>query len=258
MSLIDMRVSTLISPAATTHDSLASLITVVDLGTTSYLEGLACQRRCHALVTSHEHPPTILTTEHLPVVTLGKHATREHFVVDEDELRARGLDVVWTDRGGQVTVHGPGQLVVYPIFPMIPPWTPRRLVHVLEETVIGVLQSHGLTTTRDREHPGVWIGERKIAAVGLRIRDRVTMHGLALNVNIDLSLFDGIVPCGLAHRSVTSLSQEGCNASIHEIRIQIVRALTDAVEKLRLQPLPGRARMPPHHRELASRAGKEH
>jgi lipoate-protein ligase B len=147
--------------------------------------------------------------QHAPVYTLGSQKRPEHLLVDEATLLARGAEVVETDRGGDVTFHGPGQLVGYPILDL------KRhglnavaYVRALEETLIGTLARFDIEGRRVSGRPGVWVGEVKIGAIGVRIRRGVTTHGFALNVNVDLSWFDAIVPCGIAGASVTSMQRE--------------------------------------------------
>jgi lipoyl(octanoyl) transferase len=167
---------------------------------------------------------TIALLQHAPVYTLGRNARRDNLLVDAETLRSRGADVVDTDRGGDVTFHGPGQLVAYPILNL------RRrgigavdYVRRLEAVVIETLSRFGLRGERVAGRPGVWVGDAealgagaeqggrrssKIAAIGVRISGGVTTHGFALNIDNDLSWFDAIVPCGLADATVTSMARE--------------------------------------------------
>lgn len=147
--------------------------------------------------------------EHTPVYTLGRRGGREHLLADPAVLRARGAELIETDRGGDVTFHGPGQLVAYPILDL----HARRLgaaayVRALEQCVIGTLDAFGIRGERVAGRPGVWVRGAKIAAVGVRIERGVSRHGLALNVSTDLAWFDAIVPCGIADASVTSVAAE--------------------------------------------------
>lgn len=157
---------------------------------------------------------TIFLVEHLPVITLGRHADPTNLLVDRQSLADRGIDCVDIDRGGDITYHGPGQLVVYPIIDM----TAHRLgvktyVHLLEQAVIDTLAEYGIAAGRVEDATGVWLGigtpdERKICAIGVRCSHFVTMHGLALNVNTDLSAFSLINPCGFTDKGVTSMAKE--------------------------------------------------
>jgi len=151
----------------------------------------------------------LLVMEHPPVITLGRNSGAEHLRITPETLTHQGIQVVQTSRGGSVTCHYPGQLVVYPILRLNHrPGGLRQLVSALEEAVIRALASYGLSATRSPGRPGIWIKERKIASIGLALKNWVTYHGLALNVNRDTSLFDLIRPCGLPGVRVTSVHGE--------------------------------------------------
>jgi lipoyl(octanoyl) transferase len=154
---------------------------------------------------------TLLLLEHEPVVTLGRDAHPENVRAPAELLAARGVEVVSSDRGGDATFHGPGQIVAYPILDLRPDWCDvRRFVNGLERTMIDTLAEYGLQAAPLAGHPGVWLSgpDRKIGALGARVRRWVTNHGLALNVTTDLSFFDLIVPCGIRDKGVTSLARE--------------------------------------------------
>jgi lipoyl(octanoyl) transferase len=152
---------------------------------------------------------TLLLLEHPPVLTLGRAAKQEHVLLSPERLQARGFEVHEIGRGGDVTYHGPGQLVGYPIVDLTPDRKDvRKYVHMLEETMIRLCADHGLEARRVQGLNGAWIDDRKVGAVGVRISRWVTMHGFAFNVRPDLSHFDAIVPCGIRDKSVTSLSHE--------------------------------------------------
>lgn len=152
---------------------------------------------------------TILVVEHARVVTLGRGTKPGHVLLTPEMLATMGFEVHETGRGGDVTYHGPGQLVIYPIIDLKPDRCDvRKYVKDLEETMLRTCADYGVTATRDPDHIGVWVGQNKIGAIGVRISRWVTMHGLALNVSTDLRDFDVIVPCGIAGRGVTSLERE--------------------------------------------------
>jgi lipoyl(octanoyl) transferase len=184
-------------------------LTVQRLGRIRYAEGLRLQAELVKERQAGAIPDTLLLLEHDPVFTLGQNAKRENVLVPSEVLRARGFDVCETGRGGDVTYHGPGQLVAYAIFNLSPH---RRDVHLflrdLEEVMIRTCGDYGLAATRIEKMTGVWVGGRKIGAIGVRIARWVTSHGLALNVTTDLDAFRHIVPCGLTGRDVTSLERE--------------------------------------------------
>jgi len=193
------------------------------LGRVPYSEALALQRALHRRAVD----PYVLVLEHPPVFTLGRHADPAHLLVDP---AAVGAEAVATDRGGDVTYHGPGQLVVYPIVDVAPgPQAGPAHVHRLEELVIGVLAELGVPAARLPGYPGVWVGAdgpspRKIAAVGVRVAHGRTLHGLALNVAPDLERFAQIVPCGIADKPVTSLAAEGVEVPMARVVDLVVAA----------------------------------
>jgi lipoyl(octanoyl) transferase len=147
--------------------------------------------------------------EHDPVITLGRGAKEAHLLADRQRLAKKGIEVFETNRGGDVTYHGPGQLVAYPVIDLgAAERDVRRYVWRLEEVMIRTVAHFGPVAQRVPGFHGAWIGEGKIGAVGVRICRWVTMHGFALNVNTDLSAFGLIVPCGITGRQVTSLARE--------------------------------------------------
>lgn len=175
-----------------------------DLGVTAYAAAWGIQREMHAAVASGARPPVLLLVEHPPVVTLGRNAGRESLLHPERWYRQRGIELHRTERGGDVTWHGPGQLVGYLIFPV--GRRVRELFRRIEQAIIRTAASFGAQVGVDPELAGVWHGPNKLCAVGLAVRDRVSFHGFALNVDPDLSSFDAIVPCGISGRGVTSLA----------------------------------------------------
>lgn len=156
-----------------------------------------------------EVPDTLLLLEHPHVITLGSSAHAEHVLLSPSELASRGIEIFETGRGGDVTYHGPGQLVGYPILDLKPD---RRDLHwylrSLEEVLLRALSAFAVTGRRDESATGVWVGNAKVAAIGIRVSSRwITSHGFAINTNTDLSYFDAIIPCGLTGRPVTSISR---------------------------------------------------
>jgi lipoate-protein ligase B len=149
---------------------------------------------------------TLVLLEHPHVYTIGRRGRADDVLWDMDTLRARGVDVIETDRGGMVTYHGPGQLVGYPIVRVGADLV--GYLRKLEDAIIAALASYGLSGGRDPINTGVWVKQAKIAAIGVRVTGGVAKHGFALNVSTDLSYFAGIVPCGITNRGVTSMSLE--------------------------------------------------
>ncbi|RIK08030.1 MAG: lipoyl synthase [Acidobacteria bacterium] len=177
------------------------------MGRVAYQEALDLQRALADSVRAGRSPGHLLLLEHDPVYTYGAHAVAENFLVDPKLLIEGGALVIEADRGGDVTFHGPGQLVAYPIL-AVERFSSRRWVSVLEASVRRTLNEFGIDGVTEPEYPGVWVGGKKICAIGVRISGGVSTHGLALNVTTDLSRFDAIVPCGIEGRGVTSIKSE--------------------------------------------------
>lgn len=200
---------------------------VRDLGRLGYRPAWDAQLVCWEEVRAGG-PDTLLVVEHHPVLTLGAGFHDENLLLSLAEYEARGIEVVRTDRGGDVTYHGPGQLVVYPIVNLE---RQGKDVHAylrrLEEAVIAALGSgFGLAARRFPPHTGVWLGDEKVCAIGVKVRRWVTMHGLALNCDLDLAPFGLIVPCGIEGYGVTSLSLAcGRRVGVDEARELVVESL---------------------------------
>ncbi len=184
-------------------------LAVRHLPRTGYPEALELQASLVERRRRGEIPDTLLLLEHPHVITLGSAGGRDHLLLSPGELATRGVEVHEAGRGGDVTYHGPGQLVGYPILDLKPD---RQDLHAylrsLEAVLIGALRTFGLEGERDESATGVWVRGAKVAAIGIRVSSGwITSHGLAVNANTDLSYFDGIVPCGLHGRPVTSLTR---------------------------------------------------
>jgi lipoyl(octanoyl) transferase len=173
-----------------------------------YADGLDLQARLVEERQAGEIPDTLLLLEHDPVFTLGRNARRENVLLSESDLRERGFDLFESGRGGDVTYHGPGQLVGYPILDLSPDRRDvHRYVRDLEEVMIRCCADHAIEAGRVEGLSGAWVGKDKIGAIGVRISRWVTSHGFAFNVSSDLSAFGLIVPCGIRDRGVTSLER---------------------------------------------------
>ncbi|WP_066636852.1 lipoyl(octanoyl) transferase LipB [Desulfolucanica intricata] len=182
---------------------------VVILGETDYLESLQMQERLLQLRQQDQVPDIMLLLQHPPTLTLGTRENRHNILTPEEVLQQQGVKIYKSNRGGDVTYHGPGQIVGYPILNLNGHGKSVRVyVNKLEEVFIQLLKDeYGLTAGRDRQYTGVWIGNEKITAIGCAVKRWVTMHGFAFNVNTNLSHFNWINPCGITDRGVTSLEK---------------------------------------------------
>jgi lipoate-protein ligase B len=197
---------------------------IVKLGRTSYLEVLDLQRTLAQLRHEDQVVDILLVVEHTPVITLGRRGNTSNILASPEELSRLGIPVHRVERGGDVTYHGPGQLVVYPIIHLGQRHLSlRRFVHLLEETVIMTLADFAVEAGRDQQHRGVWVADLKIAALGVAIRRWVSFHGLALNVSPDLNHYDHINPCTLKPELVTSMERIlGKRIGMEEVRQKLV------------------------------------
>ena len=181
-------------------------LSILDFGLTPYVPTLRSQEARHAARVRGECPDALILVEHPSVYTLGRSAKAENVLLGEDALRIQGIEVHRIGRGGDVTYHGPGQLVGYPILDLgALGLGAADYVARIEAILQATLADFGVESSRDPTHRGVWVGNDKIAAIGVRIARRVSMHGFALNVRADLAPYRGIVPCGIRDRGVTSL-----------------------------------------------------
>jgi len=181
---------------------------------------------------AEEQQPTpnyLLFVEHPHVYTLGKSGSENNLLIDYIQLKARDASFYRIDRGGDITYHGPGQIVGYPIIDLNN-WfkDTHKYLRALEEVIIKTCSEYGLNCERNPKHTGVWIDDRKIAAIGIKVSRWITMHGFAFNVNTDLNLFDGIIPCGIQDKSVTSLNKElKTEIDINEVKEKLLKNFND-------------------------------
>ena len=182
-------------------------VSAISLGRIDYAAAFELQRRLHARVVAGELPNVLLLLEHPHVYTLGRRGSDDHILVAPERLAERGIQVHYVDRGGEVTYHGPGQLVGYPIV-NLREWGggPLRYVRALESALVATLAEFGIDAGREERPTGVWVGDAKIAAIGVKVSRGVTTHGFALNVDPDLSFFEHIVPCGMPGARVTLMA----------------------------------------------------
>ncbi|HDQ15181.1 MAG TPA: lipoyl(octanoyl) transferase LipB [Sediminispirochaeta sp.] len=216
---------------------------VVDLGSISYQKALELQYRLVEQVHREEVPDTFLLLEHPPVVTLGKRGQHSDLLLSEEVLAARGVEVAWVDRGGQATYHGPGQLVGYPIVNLRHHQRKlKRFVHNLEHFIIQLLDRHyDIQAGTEEEYIGVWVENRKIAAIGISVHQAVSMHGFALNVNTDLDYFSLIVPCGIQDQSrgVTSIAREtGGEVPMEQVKKQAAPLFAEIFQYQEIRQVP--------------------
>ena len=198
------------------------------LGRQSFVPIWELQKRLHKKRVSGEIPDVILLLEHEHVYTLGKNSNTDLLL----DSKPHNAEVMQIDRGGQVTYHGPGQLVCYPIldlhnYRMSVSWYMRNL----EGVIIRALKTLGLEASRKEELTGVWIGDEKISALGVRLSRWVTMHGFALNLDPDMKYFDGMIPCGIFNYGVTSLHDQGINISMETLIDYIIDSFISFFER---------------------------
>ena len=209
-------------------------LAVLRLGRIPYAHGLELQEKLVVERQAGRIPDQLLLLEHDAVFTLGRNARAQNVLLPAEALRERGFEVFETGRGGDVTYHGPGQAVGYPILDLSPD---RRDVHRyirdLEEVMIRTCADYGLAASRVTGLTGTWLGDEKIGAIGVRIARWVTSHGFAFNVGTDLSAFDLIVPCGIRGRGVTSLERKlGRPVPLDEVMDRLAASFASVFERL--------------------------
>ncbi len=203
-------------------------ITITDLGQMDYQSAWDYQKETHEKVLKGKAPDTLIFVEHEPVYTLGKNADNNHLLQSAPD----DAKVYNVERGGDITYHGPGQIVGYPILDLHHyqksiSWYMRTL----EQVLIDSLATYGIEAGLKEDLTGVWVGDEKIGAQGVRISRWVTMHGFALNVNTDLNYFGGIIPCGIFEYGVTSLEKIlGTKQDLSDVKYQIIESFTDAFQ----------------------------
>lgn len=209
-------------------------IEIADLGRIEYGKALEAQKHyAESVNTSTPDTAYLLLCEHDHVYTLGLHGHENNLLVNQDFLKSIGANYYKIDRGGDITYHGPGQLVVYPIL-NLDRWHMgvKQYIHTLEECIIRLVARYGITAGRVAGATGVWIGNSKICAIGVKVSHFVTHHGLALNVNTDLKYFTYINPCGFADKQVCSIaSLTGREIDFDIVRHQFAEEFTEAFSK---------------------------
>jgi len=202
-----------------------------------YEEAFREQVRRRDAVIEQREPECLMLLEHTPTVTIGRTGVRGDVLADADALAARGVAVAETNRGGEVTYHGPGQLVVYPILDLRRRGRNlHRYLRDLEAWLVALCRGYGVPAHADSPHTGVWVEDRKIASIGIAVRHWVAYHGVALNVTTDLSQFDLIVPCGLRGVTMTSLARE--TGTVPALADVALRAAETFAEHFEMTPAP--------------------
>jgi len=210
--------------SASSAHSAVKKIDVIDLGLCPYGKAWEIQKQLHADRLAGKIPDTLILVEHPHVYTLGKNADARHLIASQEYLKNRGIEIFSVDRGGDITYHGPGQLVGYPIFNL----TQHKksiawYVNNVEEVLIRMLTGFDIRAVRIKGLTGIWINDKKIAAIGMRVSRWVTMHGFALNVSTDLSLYSGIIPCGIATKGVARMCDLNPAVSMEAVKAAVIK-----------------------------------
>lgn len=205
------------------------ILTYCSLGFINYKDAWDIQKKTLEWRLKPSSNDVLYLLEHGHTYTLGKTAHKENLLGDEEFLNTNNISVFEIDRGGDITYHGPGQIVGYPII-NLESWKKdtHKYLRSLEEVIIKVCGDYGLIGSRNEKFTGVWIEDRKIAAIGIKVSRWVTMHGFAFNVNTDLNFFNGIIPCGISDKAVTSLQNElGKNIDLEEVKGKLIKYFTE-------------------------------
>jgi len=204
----------------------------LDLGSIHYLPAFAIQEFIFQARAEGKLDSVVILQENPPVFTIGRAGSRDNLLATPAELDRRGIEVLEVNRGGDITYHGPGQIIASPIFYLGDlDMNANQYLHSLEDILIEVLALYGIQAGKKPDYPGVWVGEAKIGAVGIAVRHGYTFHGLSLNVNLDLSPFELINPCGVPRMPVTSMANElGQNVSFNEVKDQLRRVISAKFE----------------------------
>ncbi len=202
----------------------------IDLGLMDYRKAHRLQQECvECRISGACGQDLFLVTEHPPVYTLGRRGSKKSLLVPEKVIEEEGITLVETERGGDITYHGPGQMVIYPILDLRKAkLSVTEFVYKLEEVMIRTAGDQGIRAVRDSRNRGIWVGNNKLGSIGIRVRRGVTFHGLALNVNLSLLPFSWIQPCGLSGVGVTSLeSEKGTEVKISEVKWSLYNNISD-------------------------------
>lgn len=199
----------------------------LDLGFIPYTPAFAIQERILHARLEGKLPVTVIVQENPPTFTIGRDGSSANILISPDELRRRGIEILEVNRGGDVTYHGPGQLIVSPLLYLGDiGLSANAYLHSLEDVIINVLIDYGIQTSKKPGSPGVWVGEAKIAAVGIAVKQGYTFHGFSINVDMDLTPYTWINPCGVSNMTVTSMARVlGRHVSLSEVKTRVRSAL---------------------------------
>lgn len=206
--------------------------TYCDLGIIDYQEAWELQQQVFQLRVDGKIEDILFLLEHPNTYTLGKTANKDHLVGSKPFLENHGVKVYEIDRGGDITFHGPGQIVGYPIIDLNN-WErdTHKYLRAIEDVIMKTCSDYGLRASRNSEYTGVWAGNKKIAAIGIKVSRWITMHGFAFNINTDLSLYDGIIPCGIQDKGVTSIETElGKSIDLQEVKEKVVSHFSEVFD----------------------------
>jgi lipoyl(octanoyl) transferase len=181
------------------------MLKILDFPILGYKKAWEIQKILHWYRVNDIIPDTLLLLEHFPVITLGKFGKEENLLLTKERLKILNIEFFRTDRGGDITYHGPGQLIGYFIFKID---SIRKLIFSIEMSIVELLKNYKINSEIIDKYPGVWVGDKKICAIGMTVKKKVSYHGFALNVNNDLTPFSYIIPCGLKNKGVTSIYNE--------------------------------------------------
>ena len=200
-------------------------------GLIKYEDGLRMQLTAFDKVKNEEYEGILFILEHYPVYTIGTGGGWENLLCSRKYLEEQGIDIVEINRGGNITYHGPGQVVAYPVFNLSNlNYDAHRYIESLEQVVINVLNEYGIEGSRKPEYKGVWINDKKISAVGVHIRKWITSHGLSFNINMDKNYFNQINPCGITEFGIASLEDYVENIHITDIKQKLVNSFSNVFD----------------------------
>jgi lipoyl(octanoyl) transferase len=204
----------------------------LDLGLVGYHEAFAVQEMLHDRRRNSQGHDILLFQENFPTITIGKSGSEEHVLADHHKLAAQGINVVYVSRGGDVTYHGPGQLVISPILQLKNRVQGvHQYVRFIEQVVINLVAKYGILGQRIEGASGVWVSDKKVAALGIAVRNGITQHGVAINVAPNLSHFNMIIPCGIKDKGVTSLQElDVCVTDLQQVRDDFISEFSNVFQ----------------------------